>query len=146
MDKTTRTLLIIGSIITFVIVPVAATLIFSALNQPAPSNDPQTTADLPSLPERSQEELADALAEQSPELIDGDGNRIFAIFDIQHPEPGWYIVKIRNLDDPDATNPAKVLVQDTGILLVLLGPGTTFPIESTRSIGVPDAIAEELNQ
>lgn len=142
MDKKTRNLIIIGSIITFVIVPIAAYLILNRGSQPTSTDTTPATSDVANLPNRPNDELAAAIKKQSPDLAEVP----FVITDVKKPQKGWYIVIIRNQDDPDGLNPAKLLLQDTTAgLSVLLGPGTEFPAESTQSIGVPDDVARELN-
>jgi hypothetical protein len=142
MDKKTRNLIIIGSIVTFIVVPVAATLLLSRSQQPQDTDTAPPTSDVANLPNRSNDELAAAIKDQSDALAEVP----FVVVDVKKPQKGWYIVIIRNQDDPDGLNPAKVLLQDTTAgLSVLLGPGTAFPAESTQSIGVPDDVARELN-
>lgn len=142
MDTTTKRILIIGSIITFIIVPVAAYLILNRTNQQADTGTAPATSDVANLPARSDDELATAIKDQSDALSEVP----FVVMQVKKPQKGWYVVIIRNQDDPDGQNPAKVLLQDTTAgLSVLLGPGTAFPSESTQSIGVPDDVAKELN-
>lgn len=143
MDKKTRTLLIIGSIITFIVVPITATLILSQVNKQP--EDPAIVSNPEQLPERSQDELKKAITDQSTELS-GENAVAFTITNVKQPEKGWYVVTIRTDDDPEGLNPAKVLLQDVGGRInLLLGPGTSFSTETTQQVGVPDAVAQELN-
>lgn len=142
MDKSNRTLVIIGIIVAFVVVPVATWLVLSQLNttseQPA---QPQTLA------ERTDGEILDAIV-QSNENLSSDGQATFAISKISKPQTGWYIATIHTKDDPEGRNSAKVLLYDygqNGGLRVMLGPGTSFPKDVTQPLGIPDSIAEELN-
>ncbi len=142
MDKKTRTVIIIGSIITFIIVPIAAGLIFSALQHPQqnPTTQPLTN--------RSAEEIQTAIIQKNSDLSDNN-KPTFAIAKTSNPQPGWYIITIRANDDPEGLNPAKLLLYDTGGkdgLKVLLGPGTSFTNDVTEPLGIPTSIVEELNK
>lgn len=144
MDTKTRNILIIGSIITFIVVPIAATLILAQVNkQPA---EPAIVTNPEQLPERSNDDLQKAITEQSSEL-GGENAIAFTITNVKQPEKGWYVVTVRTDDDPEGLNPAKLLLQDTGDRIsLLLGPGTSFSPETTQQVGVPDAVAQELNR
>ncbi len=141
MDKKTRLVIIIGSIITFIIVPVAAGLLFSTLQRPkAPTLQPI-------LVERSSGEIKAAIIKSQPDLADNN-TPIFSITKTSRPQPEWYIITIRNNDDPEGSNPAKVLLFDSGGtdgLNVLLGPGTSFPSDVTEPLKIPEPIVKELN-
>ena len=142
MDKKTRNLLIIGSIITFVVVPIAAYLLLNRSSQPSDSGVTPPTSDVANLPDRSSDDLKKAIKDQSSELGEVD----FVITNVKKPQKGWYVVTIHTVDDPEGLNPAKLLLQDTTAgLNVLMGPGTDFPAEDTQAIGVPDNVAKELN-
>jgi hypothetical protein len=151
MDKKTRAIIIIGCIVTFIVVP-AVTVFLLSKNQPAePSKNAPNSDDSSNtkLPDRSNAELAKAIATQKTDLTD-NGEPIFAIKAVARPITAWYIVTIHLIDDPEGNNPAKMLLHDSGDksggLRVLLGPGTSFPEESTETIGVPDVVARELNK
>lgn len=147
MDKKTRTLIIIGGIVTFVIVPVVATLIFSQANKPADDSADQISKPLA---ERSNEELTEAVAQAQPDnLTDENGNPNFVISDVKKPQAGWYIVKMHFKYDTEGLNPAKALLYDYGQdagLKLMIGPGTSFTSEETEPLGIPDAITKELNE
>jgi hypothetical protein len=146
MDKRTRTIVIIGCIVTFIIVPLGAIWIFSSLQ---PKTENVTKEDVSTLPDKTDKELLDAMVSNDPTLVTG-GKPNIAIINVVKPEKGWYIVNVRQLDDIDGENPAKVLLQDTGTsshsLSTLLGPGTDFPEETTQSLGIPDSVMKELNK
>jgi hypothetical protein len=146
MDKRTRTIIIIGSIATFIIVPLAAIWIFSSLQ---PKVVTVTKEDVSTLPDKTDKELLDAIVTNDPSLA-SDGKPNIAIISTIKPEKGWYVVNVRQIDDINGDNPAKVLLHDTGIgtqsLSTLLGPGTDFPEETTQSLGIPDSVMEELNK
>lgn len=145
MNSKTRLTIIIGCIITFVVVPVVAVLIFSSL-QPKPVDN--SRKDVSVLPDKSNQELLDAILLNNPELKSDQGPTI-AIMNVAKPEKGWYVVTIRQIDDTAGDNPAKVLLFDSGVgsnsLRVLLGPGTDFPVETTRPLGIPQKVLTELN-
>jgi hypothetical protein len=148
MDKKTRTIIIVGCIVTFIIVPAVTIFILSKNNT---KQQPKDTSKVDNskktqLPNRSNDELLKAIANNKSDELTDNGTPIFAIKSVSKPVTGWYVVTIRLLDDPQGTNPAKMLLQDTGSLSVLLGPGTSFPSETTESIGVPDVVAQELNK
>lgn len=145
MDKKTRIIIIVGSIITFVIVPIVTALIISQNQQPV--DDDRAVVENPQqLPERSNDDLAKAINDQSQELKSEDGNYTFVILNVKQPEKGWYVVTIRAADDTSENpNTALVVLQDTGHLQLLLGPGTSFSQELTQSLGIPDTVARELN-
>ena len=148
MDKRTRLVIIIGCIVTFIIVPAVTLFILTKndTNQRAKNASKVDTSKQTQLPNRSTEELTSAIANSESSLTEG-GKPTFAISTVTKPTAGWYVVTIHLLNDPEGTNPAKMLVQDDGDRLsVLLGPGTSFPTETTQSIGVPDVVAEELNK
>lgn len=141
MDKKTRTIIIIGLTVTFLIVPVVTWFVLSQQNSDQ-SQPPQTQPE-----ERSNDEITDAIIQSNQGLSTDDGP-IFAISDVKIPQTGWYIVTIHTNDDPEGHNPAKVLLYDygqNGGLRVMLGPGTSFPQDVTQPLGIPDAIARELN-
>lgn len=141
MDKNTRLIIIIGSIVTFIIVPVVATLLLS--NTSRPQDTEQDSTSITELKDRSNDELHKAIKEQSPELAEVP----FVIAKSTQPQKGWYVVTIRAEDDPEGQNPARLLLQDTNNgLSLLLGPGTSFEENATDPVGVPDNVAEELNK
>lgn len=146
MDKKTRTIIIVGSIITFLIVPVVATLIFSQATKPADDSADVTT---PPLKSRSNDELARAIAADQPDnLTDENGEPNFVISKVNNPQEGWYIATMHFKYDTEASNPAKTLLYDQGEgagLKVIVGPGTSFPAEVTEPLGIPETIAKELN-
>jgi len=142
MDRSNRTLIIIGIIVAFIVVPVATWLVLSQLN----STDQQASQPQP-LEERTNQEIVDAIMQSSPNLSN-NGEPTFTISNVGKPQAGWYIATIHTNDDPEGRNPAKVLLYDytqNGGLRVLLGPGTSFPTEVTQPLGIPESIAEELN-
>lgn len=145
MDKRTRITIIVGSIITFIVVPIVAALIFSASQ---PKTEKIVKEDVSTLPDKTDKELLDAMVANDPSLST-DGKPNIAIINVIKPEKGWYVVNIRQIDDVSGENPAKILLHDTGIgtqsLSTLLGPGTDFPQETTQSLGVPDSVMKELN-
>ncbi len=141
MDKTTRNIIIAGSIITFIVIPIIATFILSRTNQP--QDVEQDSTSVTELKDRSNDELHEAIEAQSPELADFP----FVITKATQPQKGWYVVTIRAEDDPSGQNPARLLLQDTNNgLSLLLGPGTSFDANATDPVGVPDNVAEELNK
>jgi hypothetical protein len=149
MDKKTRTIIIIGCIVTFVIVPAVTIFLLSKNNATKQQPKDMSKVDNSSktkLPDRSNDELLKIIADTKSDELTDNGKPIFGIKSVSQPAAGWYVVTIHLLDDPQGTNPAKMLVQDTGSLAVLLGPGTSFPSETTESIGVPDVVAKELNK
>lgn len=136
MDKNTRSLIIIGSILTFIIIPVSAWIILSQTNK-TPKGDAPSTA-VTELKDRSNDELLTAMKEQSGELKDIN----FTITTVKRPQKGWYVITIES-----DGNPGRMLLQDTNNgLAVLLGPGTFFDTDATDPVGVPDAVVEELNK
>jgi hypothetical protein len=140
MDKKTHKIIIIGSIITFIIVPIAATLILSNIYQ----KDSDKT--ITQLIDRTDKELLAAITSSRPELISGTSPTI-TIVSAKKPETGWYVVTIRQNDDIEGMNPATVVLQDDGKRLnVLLGPGTEFPSEITSPLGIPINVLKELNK
>ena len=150
MDKKTRAIIIVGCIITFIVVPAVTIYILSnnqAKQQPKDTSKTDNSKKT-QLPNRSDSELAKAIADNKSDELTDNGTPIFAIKSVARPATGWYVVTIRLLDDPQGTNPAKMLLQDDADsgLTVLLGPGTSFPNETTESIGVPDVVAKELNK
>lgn len=141
MDKKTRTTIIIGLIVTFLIVPLVTWFVLSQQN----GDHSQPTQTQPEA--RSNEEITDAIIE-SNQGLSADNGPIFTISDVKIPQTGWYIVTIHTNDDPEGRNPAKVLLYDygqNGGLRVMLGPGTSFPQDVTQPLGIPDAITRELN-
>lgn len=141
MDKKTRTTIIIGLIVTFLIVPVATWFVLSQQN----GDQIRPTQTQPEA--RSNEEITDAIIQSNQDLSTND-SPTFTISDVKTPQTGWYIVTIHTNDDPEGRNPAKVLLYDygqNGGLRVMLGPGTSFPQDVTQPLGIPDAIAKELN-
>jgi hypothetical protein len=149
MDKKTRTIIIIGCIVTFVIVPAVTVFLLSNNTTKQQTKDTSKVDESPKkqLPNRSDSELLKAIADNKSDELTDNGTPIFGIKSVARPIAGWYVVTIHLLDDPQGTNPAKMLLQDDGDnLSVLLGPGTSFPSETTESIGVPDVVAKELNQ
>lgn len=136
MDKNTRLIVITGSVLTFIIIPVVAWVMLSQSNQSA-SSETDSTA-ITELKDRSNEELLDAIKKQSGELAD----ITFTVTEVTQPQKGWYVVTIESNG-----NPGRMLVQDTNNgLAVLLGPGTYFDSNATDPVGVPDTVAEELNK
>jgi hypothetical protein len=145
MNKKTRIIIIIGSIVTFILVPLVASLIFSSLQ---PKKEDLTKKDVSSLPDKTDKELLDAIAANDQSLTT-DGKPNIAIINTVKPQKGWYIVSVRQIDDINGDNPAKILLHDTGIgtnsLSTILGPGTDFPQETTQSLGIPDSVVKALN-
>jgi len=152
MDKKTRTIIIVGCIVTFLVIPAVTALILSRLYQKPQDQTQQAktnpTQNSPTLPKRSNDELTSAITNKNPDLV-SDGKPTFTLVNASNPLPGWYVVTIRDLSDVDGTNPAKLLIQDTGNnetgLNVLLGPGTAFPAEVTDPLGIPGPVVKELN-
>jgi hypothetical protein len=144
MEKQTKQLIIIGTIITFIIVPVVATLIITKMS-PAPDTS-IPVVETP-LAVRSNDELKQAIQADKPELT-ADNKPTFMISNSKNPQRGWYIVTIHLTDDPEGTNPARILMYDYGKdggIQIVLGPGTDFSPETTEARGIPDAVAKELN-
>jgi hypothetical protein len=142
MDRSNRTLIIIGIVVAFVVVPVATWIVLSQLN--TTNEQPQQSQPLE---ERTNQEIVSAIVQSSPNLSN-NGDATFAISNVAQPQSGWYIATIHTNDDPEGRNPAKVLLYDyaqNGGLKVLLGPGTSFPKDVTQPLGIPDSIAQELN-
>jgi hypothetical protein len=147
MDKKTRTTIIIGGILTFIIVPLVTAFIFSQM-QPKPT-PPVVKKDVSVLPDKTDKELLDVITTTDPSLT-SNGEPSIAIMSTAIPEKGWYVVTVRQIDDVDGENPAKILLHDSGAgsnsVSVLLGPGTDFPDETTQSLGIPDKVLAELNK
>jgi hypothetical protein len=146
MDKKIRNTIIGGVIISFIIVPAVTIFTLSIVN-PKPTEVDTTPDRKITVSNRSNDELSAAIVDQQSSLV-SDGQPIFAIVKVDKPQTSWYIVTIRGLEDTEASNPAKVLLQDNGSeigLKVLLGPGTQFPSDVTQPLGIPDPVVEELN-
>jgi hypothetical protein len=140
MDKYTRKIIIIGSIITFIIVPIAATLLLSQLYR----NDSGEATEV--VANRSNKELLTAITSANPDFI-VDNTPTIIIVSVTKPQNSWYVVTIRDNSDTEGTNPAKILLHDDGKKLkVLLGPGTEFPADVTAPLGIPSNVLKELNK
>lgn len=146
MDRKTRTILIIGSIVTFVIVPAVTMFVVSYFSQ---KPQEQTTSVSTSSTDRSNDDFIAVITSKNSDLV-SDNKPTFSIMDVVKPQNGWYIVTIRDSSDTNGTNPAKILFQDTGNtkpgLSILLGPGTSFPSDVTEPLGIPEAVLKELNK
>lgn len=142
MQKKTRTIIIIGSIV--VLIALIAGVSFAIYQ----TNQPTTTVEV-SLKDRTNDELSSAITTNRPELINS-GKPTFVIVDVKKPQTGWYIVTVRDQADTEGTNPAKLLLHSLGNgsndLKVLIGPGTSFPNEDLQAWDVPGPVAEELNK
>lgn len=142
MDNKKRNLIIVVSIIIFVVVPIAIYIVASLTNKPTPEPDNSVGN------QRTEQEITSTIAANKPELV-VDDKPVFAIERVERVEQRWYIVTIRNNDDPEGLNAAKVLLYDGGKsdgLSLVLGPGTSFPAEVTQAYDLPGPVAEELNR
>jgi hypothetical protein len=142
MNSKKRNLIIIASIVIFVIAPIVIYAVTRQTNQTTPQPDTSVST------ARSNQEITSAIITDQPGLAN-NGQPIFAIQHVSRIEERWYIVTIRNNDDPEGLNAAKVLLRDQGKdqgLTMLLGPGTSFPSEVTQSLDLPGPVAEELNK
>ena len=150
MDRKTLTIIIVGCIITFLIVPIATLLIVEHFSkQPASNNgnSSQTSSNNNTIPSnRSNDEITAVIVAKHPELS-SDNGPIFVIMNVTKPALGWYVVKVRMQDDAEGTNSARILLQDTPQkgLQMLLGPGTSFPDDVTQPLGIPTVVSQELN-
>lgn len=142
MDR--KRLLIIVSCVALLVLGLVAYYFINAANQPKAATESSS-----SIPEnRSTNELTLAIAAQAAELAE-NGQPIFTIDSVKKPLASWYVVTMYLKDDPQKTNPAKILLQDHGSnggLEVVLGPGTAFPSEETQAYDIPQPVAEELNK
>lgn len=154
--RTKRTIIIVASVLLVIIAAAIAFSVASQLNQPEPRKEPtepvvvdpvDTTPEptegpntTPEPPAKiSDEDATQAIVKQSPELIASDGQPGFAITKSISPEPGWYIVTLKN--SQSNTESARVILNNkNGTLTVVAGPATFFPM----SIDLPDKVRKAI--
>ncbi len=108
-------------------------------------SSPATTTDKKGdepAPARATSELNDVIISQKPSLMK-DGQPNFAITGVKRVESKWYIVTIHNTVDPTVGN-AWVILKDEGSenggLILVVGPGTSFP----PSVPIPDSVRKAI--
>jgi|GEM_PF-3296926 len=145
MDKNTRRTIIIGSIVVLLIVPVVTVLLISKTQKDTSSStSQQQTAPT----DRSNADLTTAILKGTSDLSNSDGKPNFTIASVKKPSKGWYVLTLYTLSDTEKTNPAKVLLYDSGRdgLMFIMGPGTSFSEDQIQAKGVPTIVAQELNK
>lgn len=130
MSKTTIRI-IIGLVISLIVVPL---VVVAILNSTSGTNSPQLTNNPP---ERSNDEVAAAIAKSNAYLHDSKGEPTFKLLKVKRLANNWYMAWIDS-----ATT--KVLINDPSLsanyMRVLLGPSTTFDASDTYSKGIPQQV------
>jgi len=130
MSKTTIRI-IIGLVISLVVVPIVVVAILTSVSG---TNSQQLTNNPP---ERSNDEVAAAIAKSSQYLHDSKGEPTFKLLKVKRLANNWYMAWIDS-----ATT--KVLVNDPSLsatyMRVLLGPAATFDASDTYSKGIPQEV------
>jgi hypothetical protein len=130
MSKTTIRI-IIGLIISLIVVPI---VVVSILNSVSNTNSQQLTNNPP---ERSNDEVAAAIAKSNSYLHDSKGKPTFKLLKVKRLANNWYMAWIDS-----ATT--KVLINDPSLsannMRVLLGPAATFDVSDTYSKGIPQQV------
>lgn len=130
MSKTTIRI-IIGLVISLIVVPV---VVIAMLTSVSGSNSQQLTNNPP---ERSNDEVAAAIAKSNQYLHNSNGEPTFKLLKVKRLANNWYMAWIDS-----ATT--KVLVNDPSLsadnMRVILGPAAAFDASDTYSKGIPQQV------
>lgn len=91
---------------------------------------------------RSNAEILETISKQKPELVDSNGQPVFAVVGATKTKNAWYVVTVRHNNPTVGT--AKVILKDNGGgegLVLIAGPGTYFDPET---IALPDEVRKLL--
>lgn len=127
--------IIIGFVLSLLVVPLIVYGILVATNSASSSTELTNNP-----PQRTDSQVADAIAKSNVYLRTDDGKPDFDLLKVDRLAGNWYMAWI---DDQDT----KVLVNDPAVnpdsMKLVLGPASTFDESAIYSIGIPADIFKE---